>query len=155
MQRRWQRLETSFNKLGIARWRELGLAQKLQRYMQHLLSKRVRRMDRQMTFQYDWQLSLRDKECMEYSFFACLETHLRVSISQKIYFTHWHSLIMQTKQKWKFWKSPVFCLAIRLGCASCRALKITQNNRLLIWIYKTFAPKTIFLLHHFILPFKR
>ena len=46
--------------------------------------------------------------------------------------------------------------AIRLGCARCRALKITQNNRLLRWIYETVVPKTIFPLHHgdsFVLPY--
>ena len=46
--------------------------------------------------------------------------------------------------------------AVRPGCARCRALKITQNNRLLYRIYETVVPKTIFLLRHgysFILPF--
>ena len=46
--------------------------------------------------------------------------------------------------------------AIRLGCARCRALKITQNNRLLCRIYETVVPKTIFLLRHvdsFVLPY--
>ena len=38
--------------------------------------------------------------------------------------------------------------AVRPGCARCRALKITQNNRLLRRIYKTVVPKTIFLLRH-------
>ena len=36
--------------------------------------------------------------------------------------------------------------AVRPGCARCRALKITQNNRLLRRIYETVVPKTIFLL---------
>ena len=46
--------------------------------------------------------------------------------------------------------------AIRPGCARCRALKITQNNRLLRRIYETVVPKTIFLLRHgdsFVLPY--
>ena len=46
--------------------------------------------------------------------------------------------------------------AVRPGCARCRALKITQNNRLLRRIYKTVVPKTIFLLRHgdsFVLPY--
>ena len=34
------------------------------------------------------------------------------------------------------------------SCASCRALKITQNNRLLRLIYETVVQKTIFLLRH-------
>ena len=38
--------------------------------------------------------------------------------------------------------------AVSPGCARCRALKITQNNRLLCWIYETIIVKTIFLLHH-------
>ena len=38
--------------------------------------------------------------------------------------------------------------AVRPGCARCRALKITQNNRLLHRIYKTVVPKAIFLLRH-------
>ena len=38
--------------------------------------------------------------------------------------------------------------AVRPGCARCRALKITQNNRLLRRIYETVVPKTIFLLRH-------
>ena len=48
---------------------------------------------------------------------------------------------------------------VRSGFARCRALKITQNNRLLRLlrrIYKTVVPKTIFLLHHgdsFVLPY--
>ena len=33
--------------------------------------------------------------------------------------------------------------AVRPGCARCRALKITQNNRLLRRIYETVVPKTI------------
>ena len=39
---------------------------------------------------------------------------------------------------------------VRPGCARarCRALKITQNNRLLRRIYETVVPKTIFLLRH-------
>ena len=44
--------------------------------------------------------------------------------------------------------NPASQYAIRTGCASCRALKITQNNKLLHWIYETVVPKTIFLLHH-------
>ena len=46
--------------------------------------------------------------------------------------------------------------AVRPGCARCRALKITQNNRLLLQIYETVVPKTIFLLRHgdsFVLPY--
>ena len=46
--------------------------------------------------------------------------------------------------------------AVRPGCARCRALKITQNNRLLRRIYETVVPKTIFLLRHgdsFVLPY--
>ena len=43
---------------------------------------------------------------------------------------------------------PASLPAIRPGYARCRALKITQNNRLLRQIYKTVVPKTIFLLHH-------
>ena len=45
---------------------------------------------------------------------------------------------------------------VRPGCARCRALKITQNNRLLRRIYETVVPKTIFLLRHgdsFVLPY--
>ena len=46
--------------------------------------------------------------------------------------------------------------AIRPSYARCRALKITQNNRLLHRIYETVVPKTIFLLRHgdsFVLPY--
>ena len=46
--------------------------------------------------------------------------------------------------------------AVRPGCARSRALKITQNNRLLRRIYETVVPKTIFLLCHgdsFVLPY--
>ena len=46
--------------------------------------------------------------------------------------------------------------AVRPGCARCRVLKITQNNRLMRRIYETIVPKTIFLLRHgdsFILPY--
>ena len=46
--------------------------------------------------------------------------------------------------------------AVRPGCARCRALKITQNNRLLHRIYETVVLKTIFLLHYgdpFVLPY--
>ena len=35
---------------------------------------------------------------------------------------------------------------MRSGCTRRRALKITQNNRLLFWMDKTVVPKTIFLL---------
>ena len=38
--------------------------------------------------------------------------------------------------------------AIRPGCTRCRALKTTQNNRLLCRIYETVVLKTIFLLRH-------
>ena len=51
---------------------------------------------------------------------------------------------------------PVSQPAVRPGCARCRALKITQNNRLLCQIYETVVPKTIFRLcrgDSFILPF--
>ena len=46
--------------------------------------------------------------------------------------------------------------AVRPSCARCRALKITQNNRLLRRIYETVVLKTIFLLRHgdsFVLPY--
>ena len=48
--------------------------------------------------------------------------------------------------------------AVRPSCTRCRALKITQNNRVLRRIYKTVVPKTIFLAtarysDSFILPF--
>ena len=46
--------------------------------------------------------------------------------------------------------------AIRPSCARCRALKITQNNRLMRRIYETVVPKTILILCHgdsFILPY--
>ena len=60
-----------------------------------------------------------------------------------------------------FFKSRGFRLtacqpAVRPGCARSRALKITQNNRLLRRIYETVVPKTIFLLRHgdsFVLPY--
>ena len=45
---------------------------------------------------------------------------------------------------------------VRPGCARCRALKITQNNSLLRWIYEIAVLKTIFLLGHsdsFVLPY--
>ena len=48
------------------------------------------------------------------------------------------------------------CMVFTPGCARCRALKITQNNRLLRRIYETVVPKTIFLLRHgdsFVLPY--
>ena len=51
---------------------------------------------------------------------------------------------------------PAGLPAVRPGCARCRALKITQNNRLLRRIYETVVPKTIFLLRHgdsFVLPY--
>ena len=44
---------------------------------------------------------------------------------------------------------------VRPGCARYSALKITQNNRLLCWIYETVVPKPTFLLRHcdsFVLP---
>ena len=44
---------------------------------------------------------------------------------------------------------------VRPDCARCRALKITQNNRLLRRIYETVFLKTTFLLRHgnsFVLP---
>ena len=51
-----------------------------------------------------------------------------------------------------FVSQPACQPAVRPGCARCRALKITQNNRLLRRIYET----TIFLLRHgnsFVLPY--
>ena len=45
---------------------------------------------------------------------------------------------------------------VRPGCARCRALNITQNNRLLHRIYENVVPKTTFLLRHgdsFVLPY--
>ena len=54
-----------------------------------------------------------------------------------------------------FVSQPASQPAVRPGCTRCRALKITQNNRLLHRIYKTVVPKTIFLLRQgdsFVLP---
>ena len=57
---------------------------------------------------------------------------------------------------WRPASQPACQPAVRPGCARCRALKITQNNRLLRRIYETVVPKTIFLLRHgdsFVLPY--
>ena len=89
---------------------------------------------------------------------------------------HWHScnnaLLLLNKTKSQLFQSimnfknfenhigficqPAGQRAVRPGCARCRALRITQNNRLLHQIYKTIIPETIFQLCHgdsFILPF--
>ena len=63
---------------------------------------------------------------------------------------------MNFKNHLDFVCRPACQPAIRPGCARCRALKITQNNRLLHQIYETVIPKTIFLLRYgdsFVLPF--
>ena len=38
--------------------------------------------------------------------------------------------------------------AITPSCVRCCAIKITQNNRLLCWIYEAVVPKAIFQLRH-------
>ena len=45
-----------------------------------------------------------------------------------------------------FVSQPACQPTVRPGCARCRALKVTQNNRLLHRIYETVVLKTIFLL---------
>ena len=98
-----------------------------------------------------------DKECMEGNFFARLETHLTIGFSWKtnlnalVQLLHLlnkaKSQLFQSIMNFKNFESHLDLVcqpAIRPSCARCRALKITQNNRLLCWIYKTVVLKTIF-----------
>ena len=77
---------------------------------------------------------------------------------------HFKGVFAQVPHTWAntaHCRSLVSCIpfpqpAVRPGCTRCRALKITQNNRLLCRIYETVVPKTIFLLRHgdsFVLPY--
>ena len=95
---------------------------------------------------------------------------------QGMYGTHWYSnnnaLRLLNKAKSRLFRSimnfknfenhvdfvcrPASQPAVRPGCTRCRALKITQNNRLLRRIYESVVPKTIFLPCHggsFVLPY--
>ena len=112
---------------------------------------------------------------MECNIFARLETHFTIGFSQKtrleriatavimllyIFKQSQKSIISIYNEFSKFlkitWISSASQPAIRHNCARCRALKITQNNRLLRWIYETVVLKTIFLLCHgdsFVLPY--
>ena len=85
---------------------------------------------------------------MECNIFAHLETHLTTGFSQKTNLNKRSILDFKNFENYVrtfhlLASQPANQPAIRPNCARCRALNITQSNRLLHWIYETVVLKTI------------